>query len=197
MFRWLRNLALVVALIAVIVLSFWISFLIGKKMLVPVKKLPTQYLITDEARLELPPEISLEVEGLTFESGVFVAKKPAIRPGWAKQKKVAPVMKKTFERKALKKQVQKRTEVTKKTEIVKSEPAVKGAYTVQIGSFSRRANAQALVSQLKKKGFTGQLIVSGKWFRVCSGSFADSAQARAYMSKLGASGFEGIIRREN
>jgi len=185
MFRWLRNLALVVALIAVIVLSFWISFLIGKKMLVPVKKLPTQYLITDEARLELPPEISLEVEGLTFESGVFVAKKPA------QQKKVVPVIKKTFERKALKKQVYK------KTEGIKIEPAIKGEYTVQVGSFSRRVNAQALISQLKKKGFAGQIIVSGKWYRVCSGSFKDSAQARSHMNKLSVSGFEGIIRREN
>lgn len=185
MFRWLRNLALVVALIAVIVLSFWISFMIGKRMLVPVKKLPMQYLITDEAKLELPPEISLEVEGLTFESGTLVAKKPV------RQKKTVPVLKKTFERKELKKQAHK------KTETMRTETAVKGAYTVQAGSFSRRANAQALVSQLIKKGFTGRIIVSGKWYRVCSGSFADSAQARAYVNKLSASGFEGIIRREN
>ncbi|MFA4967227.1 MAG: SPOR domain-containing protein [Candidatus Margulisiibacteriota bacterium] len=178
MFRWFRNLALVAALIAVIVLSFWISFLIGKRMLVPVKKIPTQYLITDEAKLELPPEITLEVEGLTFESGAFVSKKP-------------PLLKKhAVEKTTLRKH-------KRAAPVVEIKKAAIGAYTVQVGSFSHRKNAQALVAGLKQKGFTGTIIVSGKWFKVCSGNFEDKEQAVQYLEKLGASGFEGIVRRDN
>jgi cell division septation protein DedD len=63
--NWLKNILLSIMLLGVIVLSFWISFLIGKQMLIPVKKIPTGYLITGEATLPPPlsPEkISLEVE---------------------------------------------------------------------------------------------------------------------------------------
>jgi cell division protein FtsN len=67
MFNWLRNLMMVIILVAIIILSFWISFLIGKRMIVPVKKIPTQYLLTEEARPLFPPEITLEVQGVTLE----------------------------------------------------------------------------------------------------------------------------------
>jgi hypothetical protein len=169
MFKLIRSLALIIALIAVIILSFWISFLIGNKMLVPIKKIPTQYLITDEAKLELPPEISLEVEGLTFESGALVAKKPAVKK-----------------------------EIPARKQIVRGKPvSAKGAYTVQLGSFSRRANAEALINDLKKKGFVGRLIISGKWFRVDSGSFNSLAPAHSQQKKLSAAGFAGIVRRDD
>ena len=67
---WLKNILLIIILVGVIILSFWISFLVGKQMLVPVKKLPTGFTVTGEATLPpplTPDKISIEVvtEGIT------------------------------------------------------------------------------------------------------------------------------------
>jgi len=49
-------------------------------MIVPVKKIPTQYLLTEEARPLFPPEITLEVQGVTLEEIKPVEKKMLLRP---------------------------------------------------------------------------------------------------------------------
>ena len=180
--RWVRNIALVVGLVVIIVLSFWLSFMIGKQMLVPTKKLPTQYLITEEAKPVLPPEVTLEVQGITLESITLeavptienkpVEEKIILRPIPPKKQKAAVVIEKPVK-------------------------AISGEYTVQLGAFSHYKNAQTLLKELKSKGFDAEVKSSGRLYKVQSGSFDDMSEARAYLSRITAAGFECVIRRIN
>jgi len=63
---WLKNIFLIILLIAVVIASFYISFMMGKQILVPVKKLPGTELITGEATLPpplTPAKLKFEIQG--------------------------------------------------------------------------------------------------------------------------------------
>jgi len=61
---------LIVLLIAVIAGAFYVSFKVSERMLAPVKKLPTHYLITSEATARPPLPVTCEAKVV----------KPKIRP---------------------------------------------------------------------------------------------------------------------
>lgn len=153
---WLKNILLIIVLIGIVIASFWVSFLIGQKLLTPTKKLPTKYLIPEEPPL-IPPSITLEVET------------------------------------AGKKQVISRPRTEEKVK----EKVRGGPWVVQVGAFSKLANAAALVKQLKAKGFTARRVKVGLWWRVYAGGFATAAEAKIYKSRLLSAGFEGILRRDD
>jgi len=69
----IRNLVLAVLLIAVIAGAFYVSFKVSEKMLTPVKKLPTHYLITSEA-VPVPPK-AVSVEAKMVKPKVVPAKR--------------------------------------------------------------------------------------------------------------------------
>jgi len=142
-------------------------------MIVPAKKIPTQYLLTEEARPLFPPEITLEVQGVTLEEIKPVEKKTILRPLITE------------------KQVEMKKAIAKRTKLVK---AAAGVYTVQLGAFSHRKNALALAGELKGKDFPANVKSSGRWYKVFSGSFKELAGARAYLNKITAAGYEGIVR---
>lgn len=162
---WLRNILLIILLIGIVVLSFWVSFLIGQKMLTPVRKLPTKYLIPEEAPV-IPSSITLEVE--------TVGKKA----------------------KSAKRMVISRPRVKVEAE-PKVEAATGGVWVVQVGAFSKSANAAVLVKQLKAKGFSARQTKVGALFRVYAGGFLTAAEAKQYQSRLLGAGFEGIVRRDD
>ena len=155
---WLRNILLIIVLIGIVIASFWVSFLIGQRMLTPTKKLPTKYLVPEEAPA-IPPSITLEVE--------TVSKKPATVSKKARAEKPA----------------------------VKAEMG--GPWVIQVGAFSRSANAATLVKQLKAKGFIARYVKIGALFRVYAGGFPTAAEAKQYQSRLLSAGFEGILRRDD
>lgn len=70
-----------------------------------------------------------------------------------------------------------------------------GNWIVQLGSFSRRENADRLAADLKRKGFAvsvrGGGGASGTLFRVRAGPAADRAAAEALAARLAAAGFKG------
>jgi cell division septation protein DedD len=77
-------------------------------------------------------------------------------------------------------------------------PAASGAgWTVQLGSFASRANAERLVSDLKAKGFAAFSTESGsggrKLYRVRVGPAGDRASAEALGAKLRAAGHPGAL----
>jgi cell division septation protein DedD len=156
---WLRNILLIIVLIGIVIASFWVSFLIGQRMLTPTKKLPTKYMIPEEAPI-IPPSLTLEVE--------TVSKKPAT--------------------------VSRKVQTTKPNEV---KVGVGGPWVIQVGAFSRSANAAALVKQLKAKGFIARYVKVGTLFRVYAGGFMTAAEAKQYQSRLLSSGFEGILRRDD
>lgn len=156
---WLRNILLIILLIGIVIASFWVSFLIGQKMLTPTKKLPTKYMIPEEAPA-IPSSITLEVE--------TVGKKVRRAPPKVKVEAAPRV-----------------------------EAAMGGPWVVQVGAFSKSANAAVLVKQIKAKGFTARQSKVGSLWRVYAGGFKTAAEAKEYQSRLLGAGFEGIVRRDD
>lgn len=76
-----------------------------------------------------------------------------------------------------------------------ADVAGSGDWFVQLGSFSRRDNAERLAADLKRKGFPsivqGGGGSSGSLFRVRAGPAADKAGAEALATRLAAAGFAG------
>ena len=66
-------------------------------------------------------------------------------------------------------------------------------WTVQVGSFAKRENAQHYVQELGRKGYGAQVLGGGTLFRVRVGPVADRAAAAALQSRLAAEGYKGAI----
>lgn len=79
--EWVKKLFLMAILIAVIVGSFWVSFLLGKQMLLPTKSLPPKLVplqATSEVSRPILSDISIEVESKVPVAAV-AAVKPAVK----------------------------------------------------------------------------------------------------------------------
>jgi len=76
-----------------------------------------------------------------------------------------------------------------------------GAYTIQVGAFSSRANAEALVGKIRGNAPDGRIIASttdGKpVFRVVIGSFGSPAEAALRSRELAKAGLSTFVRRAN
>ncbi len=69
-----------------------------------------------------------------------------------------------------------------------AKPAAAGGWTVQLGSFANKANAESLVRQLKSQGFNAYIASGGaksaQRYRVRLGPIADRGTASGIMAKL-------------
>ena len=89
---WLKNIFLIILLIAVVIASFWISFMMGKQILVPVKKLPGTELISGEATLPpplIPSKLKFEIQG-DKKAPVRTTRTVSLRPAARRARSVAP-----------------------------------------------------------------------------------------------------------
>jgi len=69
-------------------------------------------------------------------------------------------------------------------------------YRVQVGAFSSMANAEAFLTQVKAKGYTGSFLVSpttDKLYRVQVGSFSVKSNAENYMKEVQSKGLAAFI----
>ena len=72
------------------------------------------------------------------------------------------------------------------------EPAV--LYRVQVGAFSKKANAERKLAAVKAAGFEAFVVsVDGKLWRVQVGAFAVRANADKMLAKLKEAGFSGFV----
>jgi len=76
-------------------------------------------------------------------------------------------------------------------------PAAK-PYSVQVAAFKAAADADKLVAELKKEGFSayraiGKVPGKGIWYRVRVGAFDSKAQAASTIAKLKKAGKKPII----
>jgi type II secretory pathway predicted ATPase ExeA len=82
-----------------------------------------------------------------------------------------------------------------------SVAAASGPYTIQVGAFSSRANAEALVAKIRGTAPDGRIVAStadGKpVFRVVIGSFGSPAQAAPRSRELAKAGLSTFVRRAN
>lgn len=85
-------------------------------------------------------------------------------------------------------EVNKRLGATTTTETV--------LYRVQTGAFSKKANADAMLAQVKAKGFDTYMVKAGKLYKIQVGAFAQKSNAIAMASKLKAAGFSTYITTE-
>lgn len=85
-------------------------------------------------------------------------------------------------------EVNKRLGATATTETV--------LYRVQTGAFSKKANADAMLAQVKAKGFDTYMVKVGKLYKIQVGAFAQKSNAIAMASKLKAAGFSTYITTE-
>lgn len=175
--RIIKNILIFLVLIAVIAGSFWISFLLGKNILTPVKKPPTVELIgTKESDvMEQIGKITFEVESIT--SGL---KDSPI----ATSEDIADYM--------TPKIASKRTDKIIEKEVKPSLPA---AYEIQNGLFSSKANAAALVRTIKGLGYFAQMAKSKKYYRV-STSAQTLIEAKQIAKVLISRNIEAQIRRK-
>ena len=169
---WLKKFFLIILLIAVIVGSFWVSFLIGKRMLLPAKKLPESLTPPQINSIVAEPVISDTSLDISIEVETSIPKnKPIVIPESKVEIKkiVKPVVKKVY---------------------------TSGTYKVQVGAFGKYSNAKGQVSNLKKKGYNASISKYGKLWRVLAGSFSSQSSANKLVTKLKASGFDAVTRRK-
>jgi hypothetical protein len=188
---FIRNFFVGILLIGIVVGSFWASFLIGKKVLVPpVKNLPTY-------EAPIPKAVSkTELESATPVKEEEVAPLPEkeIREIDAKQGLPKPVT-------LLKPdEVQRPVAVAKPVTLPRSLPTVAEKtstgkfYKVIVGSYKSIADAKTIISALKKKGIqTFSRKTSAGLYRVQAGAFDTREKAAPMLAKLKAGGFSPVV----
>jgi len=80
-----------------------------------------------------------------------------------------------------------------------ARPPGAARFTVQLGAFSSRTNAEALLAKARSVANDGRIVASsaaGKpVFRVVAGSFATQAEATAYAAALKKGGYAGFVKK--
>lgn len=69
-------------------------------------------------------------------------------------------------------------------------------YRVQTGAFKVKANADAMLTKVKAKGFDTYMVKVGDLYKIQAGAFKVKANAEAMMKKLQAAGFSAFITTE-
>lgn len=173
----IKNILLTLFFIGVIIGSFWISFNIGKVILIPVKKSASVEMITKEtppmplasntiASRETVGKISFEVENVPVETSSITDEDYDIQT------------------------------VKKEKPAAKSKPKTvfrKSVYRVQSGLFVMASNAQSLAKKIRNIGLKAQVEIAGKYRKVYVAA-SNLSEAKRTANKLRSAGFEAIIR---
>lgn len=80
--------------------------------------------------------------------------------------------------------------------VITKPSAATGLYKVQVGAYSEKENAEAMVKRVKPKGFDAFAYQSGNVYKVQAGAFKDEKNAEALASKLAKSGFDTYVYRD-
>ena len=172
---WMKNFLITILLILIVMGSFWISFQLGKKILV-VKKAPSKIEVTIpepppsiKALQKLEEAMSASVETSTSAPRASVDEL-AGKPAEVKKMEIRPML------------VRK-----------KAGGAGKCYYKVQAGWFADKSNAEKLANQLKAKGFDIYVKKVRDGWRVQVGAFRSKTEAKVLQSTLGEKGFNSQI----
>lgn len=69
-------------------------------------------------------------------------------------------------------------------------------YSVQVGAFSKKANADTQAKQLKADGFDAYVYKQGNYYKVQCGAFSKKSNADALVKKLKAKGYSTYIAQK-
>ena len=67
---------------------------------------------------------------------------------------------------------------------------------MQVGAYSEKENAEAMVKKVKSKGFDAFVYQSGNVYKVQAGAFKDEKNAEALASKLAKAGFDTYVYKD-
>lgn len=180
----LKNLFIFLVLVAVIAGSFWISFLLGKNILSPVKKPPTIELVGSKEPdvLEQLGKVTFEVEALTSSLGLTAD---------AKSKDKDDVAVDYMEPKISSKHPSKKASPAP-TEKAQASVSNKNGFEIQNGLFALKSNATSLVQSIRKLGYEVQMLKTPKYYRVFT-TASTMSDAKQISKILREKGFEAQI----
>jgi len=162
--EFFRNLLVGFLLIGIVVGSFWISFLIGKRVLVPVKTISTRELTPIEEEI---PEIEKKIVGgpaiASSEVGIIGVIEEEAPAKIIEPQPVQPETMKYYKVQAgLFTTVSEAEELSARLKQSGFSCFIKklsnSTYRVQAGAFRTKSRAQTLVNQLQVKGFGSEII---------------------------------------
>jgi hypothetical protein len=185
---FIKNIFIGFLLVGIVVGSFWISFLVGKKVLVPpVKTLPT---------FEFP--VPKAISKLEIERAAPAKEEPEIKEREIKAVETKASLPKPVT--AAKMSAAKNIISSKKTGTV--APAVKTSiktpvakttgikyFKVIVGTYRTAAEANGMVISLKGKGFQSYAKAMSGLYRVQAGAFDKKEKSSPLMAKLTSQGF--------
>jgi hypothetical protein len=146
-----KNVLVGLTLIAVIVGSFWISFQLGKRLLVPVKKIPQEKI--EVAIPEAPPSIAHMQKLAELASVSGEAKKVVPAPGLSGRYYKVQVGMFAHKQNAVNLSAQ-----LKSKGIEAFAKSVGSRWRVQAGAYKSKSDAQRAQRGLKSKGYESVLI---------------------------------------
>jgi cell division protein FtsN len=77
----------------------------------------------------------------------------------------------------------------------KDEPTRVATYSVQVAAYTRKTDAQTLVSTLTKRGYQARVDGDVAPFRVRIGRYSSASEAEAALTKIKAKQMEGFVVR--
>lgn len=175
--RILSNILWICGSIALIIGSFWLSFLMGRRILVPIKQQPQK---VQEIRKIIPLKEPIVSE--------------PIKEKVTSKNKIQPLIKQKVNIKRIV------IPVAKKISIKKESPVITDSlYRVQIAQLYDKDAAIGLMKELQKKEFDvfARDSGNGKWY-VQIGAFKDKIKARKVIADLKSKGLENqlVIKEE-
>lgn len=216
---WIKGLFTFIVLLVIVVASFWVSFQLGKRILVPVKRLPENRI--QAVIPEPPPSIKALQQLEKAMSKDTKAPPPAPKPVMVKSKEPAtdlpvsqiaekklaqmisadnspkPVTTRTIVAPAITQPTLKKIEVKKSVikKIVKAPPSGY-YYKVQAGEYASKAQAQAVAVKVQAQRFDYFIKKVPAGWRVQVGAFRTQNEAAQLKASLAAAGFEAQIIKE-
>jgi hypothetical protein len=161
---FLKHSILLVLLVGVIVSSFWVSFNLGKRLLVPVKKMPERNI-----EVALPEPLAAIAVLEEFEEVAVVAEEELLPVVEVVQPKPKPAVKKA------------------------AVPSGTKYYKIQAGVFSDKANAYSQAQKLRVSGFDTFIRKVSQGWRVQAGAYFNKKWALNLQRSLKAKGFESVL----
>jgi len=172
---FIKNIFVGLLLVGIVVGSFWISFLIGKKVLVPpIKNLPT---------FEIPAPKAISKADI--EKATPVKEEPIIKEREIKGTEVKAKLPKPIAVKSASKPAAIKTPVAQSKGIK--------YYKVIVATFKTANEANAFVKSLKEKGFQSYVKKLSGLYRVQAGAFDTKDKANPLVVKLKGKGFTPAI----
>lgn len=162
-FGFIKSLSVFILLVAIIAASFWVSFLLGKRILMPARKVPRPKI---EVTIPEPPASIAALQ--EFEE---ITKEVKTEPAKPKPK----IVKKSVKPEKQYTSVEKRY------------------YKVQAGIFVHKSNALKTAERLEANGFQTYMKKVDQGWRVQVGAYIKESMAQSLQKALSAKGFAASV----